>query len=238
MRCSKLSESDLFGLFYLSVSKTASYADYYASLDRVAPLVRSSAWESACTGYYLSGIDRLVRVSYFASDPALPVAAQAEVFSGKGLLAPRPAETPHPAEVAAGYGGHELEFRRYLCIYTQIGLDLFEAGRLHAQRLVATYRRQVWLVAGAARQHFEPSFLRMSESYRLLPEEEQEVFWRNFDFSWGWSHMFVNMILAIDWHLSPDPAAIPPSNDEVSALLLKEGLDFDVPSDWEPHASG
>ena len=167
-----------------------------------------------------------------------PVAAQAEVFSGKGLLAPRPAETPHPAEVAAGYGGHELEFRRYLCIYTQIGLDLFEAGRLHAQRLVATYRRQVWLVAGAARQHFEPSFFRMSESYRLLPEEEQEVFWRNFDFSWGWSHMFVNMILAIDWHLSPDPAAIPPSNDEVSALLLKEGLDFDVPSDWEPHASG
>jgi len=63
------SEQEPFALFHLSVSTTASFSNYYDSVDVLMPFLRDRAWIDACAGYYLDSIDRgLPRLTYFASD--------------------------------------------------------------------------------------------------------------------------------------------------------------------------
>lgn len=230
-----LSDTDLFGVMFFSVSSSPTYEDYYQSLRQLAPLLRADPWQSACTGFYLSGIERIVRLSYFAVDSHAPENAACAIYDATGLLQPRPNQAPCQAMVSQGYGGAELDFRRYLCTYTSVGLDLVEGSTLlHAQRLCATYRFQVFASAGAARPHFESSFKRMSESYRRLTASERDVFWTGFQAGQGWDHMFVNMLLAIDWSVPCDPCASSLSASELSAQLAHSGLSFDIPNGWTP----
>ncbi len=230
-----LSDKDLFGVMFFSVSANPTYDDYYKSLRRLAPFLRAHPWQSACTGFYLSGIDRLVRLSYFAVDAHAAENAACAIYDTTGLLKPRPSQAPRQAMVSQAYGGAELDFRRYLCTYTSVGLDLIDDSTLlHAQRLCVTYRCQVFASGGAAKPHFESSFKRMSESYRRLASSDRNVFWMGFQTGQGWDHMFINMILAIDWSVPCDPDAPSPSIFEMNALLARSGLNFDIPDDWTP----
>lgn len=133
-----------------------------------------------------------------------------------------------------GYGGSELEFRRYLCDYTQIGLDLLEFDRLEAQRLCATYRLRVQPSGASARAHFERSFKRISPTYQSFSSKHRDAFWAGFSFNAGaprtpWDHMLVNQVLACDKFV-PRPLG----NDEISSLLLAAGREFDIPREWAP----
>jgi hypothetical protein len=231
-----LSETDLFGVMFFSVSPSPTYDDYYRSITELAPLLGARPWQNACTGFYLSGIDRMVRLSYFTVDARVPPKVAHTIYEATGLLQPRPVEAPRTATVSQNYGGAELDFRRYLCTYTAIGLDLFDADLLHSQRLFTTYRCQVFATGAVARSHFEASFEKMSESYRLLSSKEQDTFWAGFQSSPGWDHMFVNMVLAVDWTVPCDPRIPAPSAAQLSAFLAGQGLGFDVPDGWNPDA--
>lgn len=230
-------ESDLFGVLFFSVSLSPSYGDYHRTMQVLAPLVRADAWREACTGFYLSSVDRIARLSYFAVDTCGPQMVADAMYSAAGLMRPRPPEPPRTEQVSRNYGGLEANFRHYLCTYAGIGLDLFEADLLQVQRLFATYRCQIYALGGAARPHFEPSFLRMSETYRELSPCEQDIFWSGFQSSPGWDHMFVNMVLAVDWRVPRNPAAAVPTNAVLSRFLVGEGLGFDVPDEWDPRGS-
>jgi hypothetical protein len=230
------SEADLFGVLFFSVSPSPTYADYYRTMRILAPLVRERPWRDACTGFYLSGIDRVVRLSYFTVDARIPQMVADAMYSATGLLQPRASEAPRVARVSSGYGGAEADFRRYLCTYTDIGLDLFGADLVHAQRLFVTYRCQVYPSGAVARPHFEPSFLRMSDTYRVLSTDERDSFWAGFQSSPGWDHMFVNMVLAVDWKVPCDSRVPVPTATQLSEFLAHQGLDFDVPDGWDPNA--
>jgi len=229
------SVQDCYGLYYLSLSRVSSFGNYYASLDVLAPFLRDPVWIDSCTGFYLSSVDfGFPRLSYFALDQEPPAAAVRSICSSTGLLEPKKSRPLAPVKYAQEYGGSELEFRQYLCAYTQIGLDLLGSDRLYSQRLFATYRWQVLPAGKPVRLHFESSFLRRSATYQLLSGNERDRFWSWFEFWAGdghtpWAHMFVNMVLAIDCAV-PRPL----TSQEINAGLAAKGLRFDIPDGWKP----
>ena len=229
------SVDDRYGLCFLSVSRYPSFDNYYASLDVLTPLLREPAWIHSCTGFYLSSVDfGFPRLTYFALDPEPPAAAVKTIRSCTGLIEPKEAQPLKSVEYAQNYGGSEIEFRQYLCTYTQIGLDLLGSDRLHSQRLFATYRWQVLPAGKPVRSHFESSFLRQSPTYQLLSRGARDRFWSCFEFWAGdahtcWAHMFVNMVLAMDCDV-PRPFTA----QEINADLAAKGLDFDIPDRWKP----
>ena len=228
------SEQEPFALFHLSVSTAASFSNYYDSVDVLTPFLRDRAWIEACAGYYLNSVDRGVpRLTYFASDAGAATSVINGICSRTALVHVKPPSVPRADTFTKTYGGSEARFRRYLCTYTQIALDLLAADRLHAQRLFATYRWRAWIAGTSAKAHLERSFVHLSPCYETLSEKERRDFWVDLEFL-GWSHMFVNMILAIDWDVPRNQAAVPPSDAELTRFLARQGLQFDIPTGWNP----
>lgn len=229
------SEQEPCALFHLSLSATPSSSNYYDSIDVLTPLLRDTAWIDACAGYYLNSVDRgLPRLTYFASDAGVATRVIDGICSRTALMHAKPPSKLRAVTFTKTYGGSEARFRRYLCTYTQIGLDLLAADRLHAQRLFATYRWRAWITGTSAKAHLERSFVRLSPCYESLSQEERDDFWVDLEFL-KWGHMFVNMILAIDWDVPRNQAAAPPSDAELTRFLVGQGLRFDVPTGWNPH---
>jgi hypothetical protein len=136
-------------------------------------------------------------------------------------MQPQLPDAPRQVEVARDYGGQEAPFRTYLCSYTPIGLDLVERDLPRARRLFAAYRLQTQLAHQPARAHFEPTFLELSGTYASLSEREREHFWTDFTSRWDWEHMFINMVLAVDWDYRTAPRP-PLEDDEVDKTLLRQ----------------
>ena len=227
------SACDYLGLFYPSLSANPSFDNYYSSLEVLSPRLREAAWVDSCTGFYLNSVDfGLPRVSYFAADDTAPTATMKEICSSEQLLQAKPAQPLGPVEYAPNYGGFEIEFREYLCAYTQVGLDMLASDRPYVQRLFALYCWQVQPSGNPVRSHFEQSFLRSSEVYRSLRDADQDVFWQSFEFCAGakytpWSHMFVNMILGLDLLVTA-----PYSHAEINKFLASRGHVFHLPHSW------
>ena len=151
---------------------------------------------------------------------------------------------PNETVIARKYGGkkYEADFRIYLNLYTQIGLDLLQEDLLQSKILFATYRWQVRKASLPFREHFEPTFMRFSPSYNSFSDEEKQYFFSLLE-KWpnppqvDWAHMMVNMILGCDWnwvfmdpnYLTPDmPLSIPEINKHVRRL------GFAIPINWRP----
>jgi hypothetical protein len=228
-------DQELYGLFHLAISATPSFENYYESIRVLTPLLRRPTWLNSCSGFYLNSVDfGLPRLTYFAADATAATAAVESMCAQTGLAQVKLAPPLKAVRFTDAYGGSEARFRRYLCTYTQIGIELLESDRVHAQRLFATYRWRTWIAGASGKPHFEGAFLRLSPSYQSLSPDARSDFWVDFDFAWCWNHMFVNMILASDWNVPRSQAATPPSDAELTAFLAGQGLGFDVPKGWEP----
>ena len=88
------------------------------------------------------------------------------------------------------------------------------------------------------RQHFESTFNKQSSFYRNLQEKEKESFWEDMN-HWpnppqvDWAHMFVNMILGLDWPIffeSPPMKAA--TLTEINKILKQCNIDFEIPDNW------
>jgi len=235
--------SDLSGRFYLRLPGSGGrFAGYYASLEALRPLLEGAEWQAAATGYFINvaGDFDAVRLTYFSAAPDRLGALVRQFAAARGLAQSQPPEPPVPAQVAAGYGGEELRFRRYLATYTRIGLDLLRADALNARCLFATFRWQVMAARQPYRPHFQRTFQRDSPFYRGLPAAAQDQFWADL-VHWpnppqvDWAHMMVNMLLGCDWlgdwlyFLRPQP---PLGRAEINERLAEQG--FAIPDDWKP----
>ena len=234
------SEQDHLGEVFLASSKQPSLEDYYYSLLKLAPVVRAQIWTKACTDYYLSSVDGgRLRLAYFTPDVS-PAKALDWIRSETGLRDVKEAVAPRDVDFTINYGAAGAGFRRWLCMYPQVVLDLRESDWMHARRLAMTYRFEVSWTRLPARSHFEESFLRASNTYGMWSEEKRDFFWASFDYWAGpkytdWGHFFVNAVLALDWHHPFGPTfPAPPSRSEINRLLMANGYGFDIPLGWNP----
>lgn len=222
MDLKRLTISDLFGRFYLREGDPERITSYFRTVDALRPFLNSREWTDSITGYYINAMGDydMVRLSYFSADPEAVQKAINKLYSDSNIKEAAESEKPHEITIAGWYGGEELRFRRFLYLYTLIGLDIMKYDLLNARCLMATYRWQVMLSRGSARKHFEKTFEAQSPAYNSLSREDKYQFLEDLGY-WpnppqvDWAHMMVNMILPGDvndakglWNyfLSPKPA--------------------------------
>lgn len=240
---SKITENDLFGRFFLRTSGADCVDTYHRSVLAISPLVRSTEWNNAVSGWYINVTHGFAaRLSYFTTQPnAATIAIRSYLHRNKDVREYRRHDPPVKTEIAADYGGYELRFRRYLCTYSPIALDLMEADLRHARCLCITLRCQLFLKGRPYRPHLEPTMQRDSKSYVALTESNREQFWADLQ-HWpnpkqqvDWVHMFVNMVFGHDLNdfcSSPPPKAL--TIQEINKLLQRRGDTFQIPHDWRP----
>ena len=241
---SRISAEDLFGRFYLKVPGNKKFENYYRSIDTIKPFLYSEEWLNTVNGYYINiaGNFDAVRLSYFTSEPERVLRAISGLKQRTGIIESQQAEAARKANVSELYGGEELRFRRFLCLYTLIGLDIMAADLVNARCLMAVFRWQVMLPRKPVRPYFENIFQCQSHFYNLLSTESKKQFWLDLS-NWpnplqvDWAHMMVNMVLPGDWNkngwwkefLEQKPSkTIAEVNDELENI----GLDFHIPSNW------
>jgi len=242
MDLSRLQETDLFGRFYLKVQGSRQFDTYFQTIDALRPLLSSKEWGDAVTGYYINVAGNMDtgRLSYFTTN-ADAVRNCAESFCRQhNIVESQNSELPHATRISERYGGEELRFRRFLCLYTLIGLDIMLANLLNARCLMATFRLQVMLSRQQYRPHFQRTFEKQSPTYNSLSTEQKEQFWQDLS-NWpipqqvDWAHMMVNMILPGDfiarWNcfLTPQTAL---SIAQVNDIVRSMG--FTIPDAWRP----
>jgi len=207
MDLSRLQETNPLGRFYLKVPGSRKYDTYFQTIEALRPLLNSREWNETVTGYYINtGSNNMdtVRLSYFSSNDDA-VRNCAESFCRQyNIVESQSPEVPHATRISEVYGGEELRFRRFLYLYTLIGLDIISADLLNARRLMATFRFQVMLSRQPYQPHFQRTFEMQSPAYNSLSAEQKEQFWLDLA-NWpnppqvDWAHFIVNMILPGDF---------------------------------------
>jgi hypothetical protein len=239
---SKISENDLFGRFYLKKPGGVKYGNYYSTIKVIYPLLQSDKWKQCVTGYYINvaGDMDAVRLSYFSPDPPKALQCKDDFCSANDLVEIKPSGYPEEANVSQGYGGEELRFRKFLYMYTLIGIDLITTDLLNARCLFATFRLQIMRSRQEYKPHFEGTFEKHSQTYLSLSEKDKDQFWSDLS-NWpnppqvDWAHMMVNMILPGDfvpvWNdfLSPKPAL---TIEEINKIVAQ--MNFQIPGGWSP----
>jgi hypothetical protein len=240
--CSRISENDLFGRFFLKKPNGIKFDNYYNTIVELHSLLYSEDWNECVTGYYINvtGDMDAVRLSYFTVDSQKVLKCKDDICSGNNIVEIQPHEHPHKTRISEEYGGEELRFRKFLHMYTLIGLDLLKADLLNARCLFVTFRLQVMRSRQAYKPHFEGTLEKHSQTYSTLTEEGKERFLDDLS-NWpnppqvDWAHMMVNMILPGDfvsvWNdfLSPKPAI---AIDEINKNIAS--MNFQIPVGWNP----
>jgi len=240
----RLTETDLFGTFFLRASDLGRFAGYYSSLDAIRPLLESEEWTENVTGFYINvaGDFDAVRISYWTTSPEQTRQVVDEFVTQHSLQYLREPGTPGQTRNSDSYGGEELRFRKFLTAYTQIGLDIMAADLLNARCSFATFRWQVMRSRQAYKPHFEGTFQNHSPFYNSLSQSEKDQFWLDLT-HWpnppqvDWAHMMVNMVLGCDWNRPPAwPTFLSPqqplSISEINEIIRQQG--FQIPNNWQP----
>jgi len=244
----RISEDDLFGIFYVKKPDGVKWDSYYRTINALTPLLKDNEFYKIVKGFYLNicGNFDAVRISYFVdkanSEKAISILEQ--FFRKNGILEIKDAVLPKKIILARSYGGEEYEerFRNFLALETQIGLELMEGNLLHSRILFVTYRWQVRKASLPFREHFEPTFKRYSLTYNSLSNDEKDQFFTDLE-EWpnppqvDWAHMMVNFVLGCDWNLAlSHPSYLTPgrplSIPEINRLV--SDLGFQIPLDWKP----
>jgi len=225
---------DLFGIFFGSKKSIDKWDSYYGTIDALSPLFDDEEFNETVSGFYLNHIDESVRISYFVSRAKSSRAiSKIRDFFRRNGISEIGSQLPRPAIVAANYGGEELEerFRYFLALETQVRRELINTNLMHARALFATYCFQVRKASLPARQHFEPTFVRASQTYVSLPIDEKKLFLNDLQTRLSWTHMMVNLVLGCDFQVPIEgrPLSIP----EINHILRSNDLGFQIPADWE-----
>jgi len=241
----KLSEEDMFGRFYLKkVPDEGPYKNYHMSLKAVRPLVKSSDWMRAVTGYYINApVTRdMVRLSFFTSHPKETKKVVERFISEHKIEQAQEPELPHAAVISQLYGGEEIRFRRLLALSTLIMLDVIESDPLYSRLLFATFRYYFMSLREPYEKHFLKAFEKKSPTYRSLSEQDKHQFWLDLK-HWpnppqvDWIHLPVNMVLGCDinsfgkWQefISSNYTLSP---KDIDYMLEAQGLK--IPGNWQP----
>ena len=239
---SRLSETDLYGRFYLKAPNGGRFRGYYHSLEVIRALVRSREWLESITGYYInvSGNNDIVRISYWTVSPEFAKKVVDRFGADHGLEHTRKPTIPEQTRNSDAYGGEELRFRRFLVTYTLMGLEIMETDLLNARSLFATFRWQVMRAGRPYKPHFLKTFQNQSFFYNSLSSAKKEQFWLDLA-HWpnpkqvDWAHMFVNMVLGADWFPVWDNFHSPQAELSISEInQLVKNMGFQIPQNWSP----
>ncbi len=245
MPVSRISESDLFGRVFVRSSCTMPIEGYFETLGLLSPLLDAAAFRRHVKGFYLNvaGNCDSVRLSYFTASAGGALRCIDELIGEADLMQFRQ-EEPRSEQVSKDYGGQELRFRRYLFLYTLIGVDLLRYDVAYARRLAAQYRLVFSPQRVSSKLIFEPAFQKHSATYAKLSKPLQDQLWQDLNYwhsSWeDWAHMMVNMLLPGDWIYSRDPAVarlFRHRRDPIVAndrAKLLESIGLDLPHNWNP----
>jgi len=256
-----------FGVIFLRFSdlKGLDVNRYFDCLRAVKPLLESSDFTDSTPGFYINYITNSeggnsVRLTYFTENEAKTKNAIEDFLNANSkivLFSSHDSKESQKGNIAEGYGGENLRFRRFLNTYTQIGLDLLDYDILYSRRLVAEYRLTYSTQKISPKPLFEPAFNKHSKFFCQLDSFDIEQLWKDLNF-WhpikisgyvaDWTHFLVNMLLPSDWiylryiqtgelvfkdlFLKPDPR--PPIKGEERKSLLKY-FDLNIPHDWKPN---
>lgn len=201
-----------------------------------SPLIRELV--SQPTGFYLSCWDNGgIRFSYFTNAPEQTVRFLNGELSSLGLVEYIAEIEPHDESFQDYRRGNttNLQFRRFLQLITNMGLDLLEYDILYSRRLAAKYRLEIAPLGVSCKPYFETAFEKIPYYDSLTSELKKELldgldYWHT---SWeDWAHMFVVMLLPGDWIYSCSQVFDPRRPvDKAIRESLSKGL---LPDSWEP----
>ena len=234
--CSRISENDLFGRYFLKKPNGIKFDNYYNTIVELRSLFDSEDWNKYVTGYYINVADDMmnaVRLSYFTADAAKVSKCKDNFCSSNNIVESHPPILPDETRISKGYGNEELRFRKFLHMYTLIGLDLLKADLLNARCLFATFRFQVMHSRQAYKPHFEGTFEKHSQIYLSLTDEDKKQFWDDLSKrpnppDEAWAHMMVNMILPGDFLSQRSIIAV----EEINKIIAT--INFQIPNGWVP----
>lgn len=250
MTLTRISKNELFGIHYVKHPDGLKWDGYYKTIDVLRNLFADPEFTAIVKGFYLNICGDLdsVRISYFVHHTNKHKTAPKfqQFIQENGLIEVQQHEPPKGIMLAAKYGGKRFEeqFRNFLVLETQVGLDLIRKDLLNARILFATYRWRVRKASLPIREHFEPTFKRNSAVYNSLSDREKTQLFEDLE-EWpnphevDWAHMMVNFVLGCDWtSVFGDPSYLSRGNPypilAINRIIEDTGLGFQIPLDWKP----
>jgi len=241
-----LTKDNLLGRVFLNCLASRPIDGYFTCLNLIRPLLENSYFQSLIAGFYINvGYNfSSVRLSYFTNDKEGVKKVIEDFLNNNSDLKLIKFDEARKENFSKDYGGTELEFRKFLHTYTQIGLDLLDYDILYSRRLVAEYRLTYSPQRISCKPLFEPAFRNHSKFFNQLDSSSVGQLWKDLDYWYpggDWTHMLVNMLLPGDWiymneelknfFLNPDKK--PPITGIQKNDLLKK-FNLDIPNDWSP----
>lgn len=234
----------MFGRFFLKSPGNSQFDSYFDTISALRPLLEGADWNTVVTGYYINVAGNLdaVRLSYFTTHPEDVTSCVDSFCAQSSVTQSQSPEASCATRISEAYGNEELRFRRFLYVYTLIGLDIIRADLVNARRLVATFRLQVMRSRQSYKPHFQRTFEEQSPAYNSFSAEQKEQFWRDLS-NWpnppqvDWAHMMVNMILPGDFVTQWNQFLVPQTALSMAQInALARNMGFTIPNDWRPLA--
>ena len=241
----KISETDKLGVMYIILNniQLSDNDKYFNGIEKLQSFLRSKELESYLTGFYLSiWNNSSIRFSYFTKTPRKTPSFLDEIFTSLGFVKflPDKNKKPHDVTFSSYHGKNktDLEFRKFLQLITNIGLDFLNWDILYSRRLVAKYRLEIAPLGVSCKSYFTPAFKKIPYYNSLTSKQRKELFdgldyWHT---SWeDWAHMFVVMLLPGDWIYFKNPLISQAFNprrpiDKSIHDLLSKGF---LPNNWQ-----
>lgn len=230
---------------------------YFSCLNLIKPLFERQDFKDSTSGFYINYITNSedgnsVRLTYFTNNKAETSRAIKNFLNTNSNIVLFPSKDSYESgkgNIAEGYGGENLRFRRFLNAYTQIGLDLLGYNILYSRRLAAEYRLNYSTQKISCKPLFESAFTKHSKFFNQLDTSSIEQLWKDLNF-WhtikntnyvaDWAHFLVNMLLPGDFTDIPyfvgffrNPNPEPPIIGKQKIIMLKI-FNLDIPDNWIP----
>lgn len=231
-----VSDTDFYCLLFLEIPANGSINDqYFKSVLDLSKKTKSDEFRKHLTGFYLSKYNKNIRFSFFING-ANRVEFIKQFFLKNDFKIVN--DIPKPKfETFSSYCNMEkgnLNFRRYLQLITNVGLDLLEYDILYARKVVAKYRLEIVPQNKNIEKYFD-RVLQKSQYYLSLSQQlKSELlsglsFWID-DYN-DWAHMFVVMLFPEDL----DKSQFPPkklinekTKSEIVKLILGKNVYLDI----------
>jgi hypothetical protein len=202
-----ITEVEKLGVVFIRLAENVgkNIYRYFEGINKLQDIHCSGILLSSIKGYYLSlWRDRGIRFSYFTNDANDSENFLYEEFSKIGLGQYLPSVKPRDETYSYYHGKNKsnLDFRRFLLLITNIGMDLLQYDINYGRRLAAKYRLEIAPSGVSSKTYFETAFNKLSYYNSLTIELRNELlndldYWHT---SWeDWAHMFVVMLLPGDW---------------------------------------
>ena len=194
----------MLGWLFLYIPRTDASINeqYFKLVIKLSHAIESPEFQNQVNGFYLSKYNNKIRFSFFTNqnetvDFLKEFFVRNEFTFANNIQLPKVEKFDQYCRINKS----NIDFRRYLQLITNIGLDLIKYDVLYARKVVAKYRLEIIPENKDVKVYFD-KVLQKSKYYKSLPQDiKNEVlsglsFWID-DYN-DWAHMLVVMLLPED----------------------------------------